>query len=123
MKLSFWTMGMPDWTNAEIAQRAKELGYDGVDLRCTEAMDGKPTNSGNLTLETSNGELADIKESFAEAGIAIASMLGYNWGGRPGASKAEWDVVEAQAVAYARVAEKLGTATIRVMYTRPNPRT
>ena len=33
MKIGWSTLGNPDWTIEQIAQAAKEYGYDGVELR------------------------------------------------------------------------------------------
>ena len=34
MKLSFWTLGTPDWDNAQVVDAARRFGFGGVDLRC-----------------------------------------------------------------------------------------
>ena len=57
MKLSFWTLGMPAWSNAEFAQRAADLGYEGIDIRCT--------NGGNVSSESSEAEVDDVLKTFA----------------------------------------------------------
>src|SRR5438552_1367628 len=51
MKLSFWTLGMPPCSNTEFVDKAAELGYEGIDIRCT--------NGGNISSERSQAEVAD----------------------------------------------------------------
>jgi len=111
MKLSFWTLGMPSWPNTEVATRASSLGYDGVDLRCT-------SNNGNLSVNSSDEELQIIRRVFAEVGVELSCLLGYNRGGHDG-EKVDWDVVEAELIDLAGVAGKLGCSQMRVQVTRP----
>lgn len=110
MKLSFWTLGMPPWPTTEVATRASSLGYDGVDLRCAP--------NGNLSVESSDEELQTIRQVFAESGVELPCLLGYNRGGHDG-EKVDWDVVEGELIDLARVAGKLGSSQMRVQVTRP----
>ncbi|MBV9582578.1 MAG: sugar phosphate isomerase/epimerase [Chloroflexi bacterium] len=77
MKLGFWTLYDVDWTNAEIARKAADLGYQGVDLRVTAP--GRNSGMGeNLTLQASQQDIDDTKRVFAEAGVEISSLNCYN---------------------------------------------
>ncbi|MCL2812195.1 MAG: sugar phosphate isomerase/epimerase [Clostridia bacterium] len=69
MKLSFSTLGCPDWNLARIAERAKHYGFDGVELR----IGGDKHIDPALCADERNG----VKRLFAEAGIGIASVSGY----------------------------------------------
>ena len=69
MKLSFATLGCPDWTLEQIAERAAALGYDAVELR---GVAGE-----HLGPDESPARLAEIKARFADAGVEIAAIIGY----------------------------------------------
>src|SRR5438876_9547907 len=69
MKLSFWTLGMPAWSNAEFAERAAELGYGGVDVHLT--------NGGNLTIDASEPEIDNVMRTYSSKGIEVSSLLAY----------------------------------------------
>src|SRR5712691_4080654 len=118
MKLSFWTLGMPPWSNAETAKHAAELGLDGVDLRVTRAENGKPADRGNLCLESSEADIEATKKAFASAGVEISSLLLYNRGGF-GGPKTDWDAMEKDIVNHVRFAQRVGTNKIRVGLGRP----
>ena len=69
MKLSFSTLGCPDWDLTRIAERAKHYGFDGVELR----IDGKK----HIDPSLSGDERAVVRRLFADAGLAIAAISGY----------------------------------------------
>lgn len=75
MKLSFATLGCPSWTLDKIAQSAKAMGFDGVELRGIAGEHVGPD-------ETPAARGA-IKQMFAKAGVEIACIMGY--------SKFTWD--------------------------------
>src|SRR5438477_2168153 len=118
MKVGFWTLGMPPWSNAETARRAAELGYDGVDLRCTRPENGRPSDFGNLSIESTEAEVAETRKVFADAGVEISSLLCYNRGGHS-ATNVDWDAVEAELVAHTKFAQRLGTPRVRITVGRP----
>jgi len=70
MKLSFTTLGCPDWDLATIAKRAKEFGYEGVELRTN-------TDGNHLSPDLPLAEVHRILAPFTEEGIAIMSLMGY----------------------------------------------
>ena len=113
MKLSFWTLGMPAWSNAEFAERASQLGYGGIDLRCT--------NGGNLSMQSSPDEVEDVMRIYSQRGVEIASLLAYQQRGN-GKDPVNWDAVEADMVAHARLAQRMKDVPVRVTvgYTDPS---
>ena len=115
MKLGFWTLYDVDWTNVEIAQRAAALEYDGVDLRV--AAPGKTPGIGdNLSLSSTDQEVARIRDVFAQANVEISSLNCYN--DSPSVSEAAF---EQQIVDHARLAQKVGTSRIRFQITAGPP--
>jgi len=104
MKSSFTTLGCPDWSTEEIARRAKEYGYDGIELRTAD-------DRNHLSPDAGAAELDRIRKQFADSGVAIMSVLGY-------ASFASLDpnVVEKGAATLRKnisIAQELGTPFIR----------
>ncbi len=70
MKLSFATLGCPNWRLEEIAANARSMGYDGVELR---GVKGEHIGPG----ETQE-ELKRIKGLFADNKVEIACIMGYS---------------------------------------------
>lgn len=70
MKLSFTTLGCPEWSLEQIAAQARPLGYDGVELRTA-------TDGNHLSPDASDAELAQAVETFARAGSSVMSIMGY----------------------------------------------
>jgi len=70
MKLSFTTLGCPDWTLEQVAACVRPMGYDGVELRT--AADGN-----HLSPDASDAELAAAVETFQRAGSSVISIMGY----------------------------------------------
>lgn len=112
MKLGFWTIGMPDWTNQEVAEQAARHGYQGVDLRC-KRRDGKALSRPiNVAIDSSPEYIAETKAAFAAAKVEISSLLVYN--GSPAANDAEaWSTFERELALHLELAQKLGTSGIR----------
>jgi len=68
MKLSFTTLGCPDWTLAQIVENAAEMGYDGVDMRgLLEDIDISKRREFTT-------DLAETKQLFADHGVAISGI-------------------------------------------------
>jgi sugar phosphate isomerase/epimerase len=113
MKLSFWTLGMPPWSNAEFAEHAAELGYGGIDLRCTKG--------GNIAVDSSEAEIDEVMRTYAEKGIAIASLLGYQERGN-GKDPVDWDKVEADLISHAKLSRRMSNVPVRITvgYTDPS---
>ena len=70
MKLSFFTLGCPEWTIEQIASNAKLCGYEGVELRVAD--DGN-----HLLPNASAAEAKRVAAVFRDAGVAIASFGAY----------------------------------------------
>ena len=69
MKLSFGTLGCPDWTIDEVVARAAEYGYDGVELRGALGE--------HIAPEEKPAEKRRIKKLFKDAGVEIAAINAY----------------------------------------------
>jgi sugar phosphate isomerase/epimerase len=68
MKLSFTTLGCPDWTLRQIVENAARMGYDGVDLRgLLEDIDISKRP------EFTTG-LSETVQLFADHGVAISGI-------------------------------------------------
>lgn len=70
MKLSFTTLGCPDWDIETIAANAKAFGYHGVELRT--APDGN-----HLSPDAPAAEVARVAAVFRDAGAPVMSVMGY----------------------------------------------
>jgi len=70
MKLSFTTLGCPDWSLDQIAQNAKAYGYDGVELRTH-------TDGNHFSPDASPEEAKRVGQLFRDAGVPVASIMGY----------------------------------------------
>ena len=70
MKLSFTTLGCPDWTLDQIATQGKALGYDGIELRTAP-------DKRHISPDATNAELAAAARTFAKARIPVMSIMGY----------------------------------------------
>ena len=72
MKLSFTTLGCPDWTLRQIVENAAQMGYDGVDFRGLEAeIDISKTSEFTTHLNETKALLAD--HGLDVSGIAISA--------------------------------------------------
>ncbi|MBN1246158.1 MAG: sugar phosphate isomerase/epimerase [Anaerolineae bacterium] len=68
LRLSFTTLGCPEWTLEEIAKNASQMGYDGVDFRgLRDVLD--ITQSPAFTTQ-----LSATKRLFADHGVAISGI-------------------------------------------------
>nr|MDD6336708.1 sugar phosphate isomerase/epimerase [bacterium] len=70
LKYAFMTLACPNWDLPTIAARAKEYGYDGVELRC---MGDK-----HIDAAMTKDERERCKKLFADAGVAICGVAGYS---------------------------------------------
>jgi sugar phosphate isomerase/epimerase len=68
MKLSFTTLGCPDWSLRQIVENAAHMGYDGVDLRgIQDALDIS-------TLPAFSTDIAATRRLFADHGVGISGV-------------------------------------------------
>jgi sugar phosphate isomerase/epimerase len=119
MKLGFWTGGMPNWSHAERAKRASELGYDGVAIgRGSLGPDG---------LNTSNEKLDEIKQTYAQAGIEVDMLLNSSSQGGFGgpvtidSDEYNWGGFTSDLAALAKAAARLGIPRIMATVVQPMP--
>jgi len=107
MKLAFSTLGCPHWELREIIAAARDLAFDGVELRAV---------GGSLDLlgraEFSPAQLATTRACFADAGIAICCIDTSCVFHSPDASERANHVKIA--LAHGKLAAKLGAPLIRV---------
>ena len=104
MKLSFCTLGCPDWDLDTIAARGRDLGFDGVELRGTAGEHIGPD-------ETPEAR-AEFRRRFADADLEIACIMGYSSFTSPD------DEARAESIRVAgrflEVARDVGCPTLRV---------
>lgn len=104
MKLSFATLGCPAWNLKQIAENARAMGFDGVELRGSAGEHIGPDESPESR--------AAIKSLFAANGVKIACIMGY--------SRFTWDEPEkrdenvAAAIKMLSVARDVGCPTLRI---------
>jgi sugar phosphate isomerase/epimerase len=70
MKLSFTTLGCPDWTIDQVLERAAAYGFQGVELRTHD--DGN-----HLSPDTPLEQARALAERFTAAGVPVMSLMGY----------------------------------------------
>ncbi len=70
MKLSFTTLGCPEWTLEQIATNGKAYGYDGIELRTHK--DGN-----HFSPDASLDEAKRVGQLFRDHGVPVASIMGY----------------------------------------------
>jgi len=106
MKLSFTTLGCPDWDLATVIARAREYGYDGVDFRgCAGEMD-------LWKLPAFSSQLSQTAARLEEAGLEVPCLSS--------SAKLLVDSEEkgresrANLIAFARIANELGAPYVRV---------
>jgi sugar phosphate isomerase/epimerase len=112
MKLSFSTLGCPDWSLEQIAQNAREMGFNGVELRTHD--DGNHL-SPHATIE----EARSVGRIFRDAGVPVFSILSY----ARFACTDDAEVAKNQALVRKQIvlAEALGAKHIRVFAGRLPP--
>ncbi len=70
MKLSFSTLGCPDWTVKQIVGKAVQYGFNGVELR----VDDKHISPNMDVVERKR-----TKKLFADEKLDICCLAGYSW--------------------------------------------
>ena len=70
MKLSFSTLGCPDWSLAQIAANARSLGYQGVELRTKD-------DNNHFSPDATPAEARETAKLFRDQGVPIFSVMGY----------------------------------------------
>ncbi len=107
MKIAFSTIGCPDWSLDEIVSSAKDLNYNGIEIR----------GVGREIYAPGIKQLTEGKEKFltrlATVGLEISCLTS-------GATFATYDTKEksmAEAKAYIDLAKELGAPYVRIMST------
>ena len=68
MKLSFTTLGCPDWTLRQVVENAARMGFDGVDFR------GLLEDIDISTRPEFTTQLEETKQLFADNGVVISGL-------------------------------------------------
>src|SRR5690606_22787066 len=109
---SFWVLGMPDWSLPQFVDKARVLGYGGIDLRVAP--------DGHLAPDASTEDLAAVKSAFASSGVELASLLCYNRRGN-GRDPVDWTAVEQDMVDLAHLSARLDGRLLRITVGTPDP--
>jgi sugar phosphate isomerase/epimerase len=106
MKLGFSTAACPAWDLATIVGRAKELGYQGVEV---SALEGRAITASDPALA---GDPPAVRQLFADADVELACL------GTPvrlcGADAGHTQAAKADVLAYLDLAARLGCPLVRV---------
>lgn len=113
MKLGFWTLGMPAWTTAEIADRARQAGYRGVALRCSRPENGRPAGGADVCIEMPAEHIEATVKSFAEADVQIVSVV-YDGPNGHATPTLDWAPLAADLREHLRLIARLGAPRILV---------
>jgi sugar phosphate isomerase/epimerase len=70
MKLSFTTLGCPDWSLEQIAKNAQVFGYEGVELRTH-------TDGNHFSPDAGKDEAKRVAQMFRDHGAPVFSVMGY----------------------------------------------
>ncbi|MCD4656619.1 MAG: sugar phosphate isomerase/epimerase [Planctomycetes bacterium] len=107
MKLSFSTLGCPDWSLDKTVANAKLYGFEGVELRgVTRVLDIRQLS------EFSDENIEQTRKLFSNAGISIVSVDSSASFSHQDADKLEASVKEAKE--YIELASKLQAPMVRV---------
>lgn len=106
MKLCFSTIGCPDWKIGEIVTTAKDLGYDGIEIR------GIRGEINATVMREFNEDLDKTQKLLDDTGVKIAMLTS----GSSLANHNDEDAVD-EAKAYIDLAVRLGVPFVRVMST------
>lgn len=106
MKLCFSTIGCPDWKIGEIVTTAKDLGYDGIEIR------GIRGEINATVMREFNEDLDKTQKLLDDTGVKIAMLTS----GASLANHNDEDAVD-EAKAYIDLAVRLGVPFVRVMST------
>lgn len=104
-RVSFTTMSTPDWSGTQAIRAARQLGYQGVDLRVSDV-------KGELTLESSSKKLSRLRQMAKDEGVAFPSVLCYNAVAE--VKGAGWDTMRESILRHVDLAEKIGAESIRI---------
>ena len=109
-RLSFTTMSTPDWSGRQAIEGARHYGYDGVDLRVH-------ANRGEITLEASEAEIAELRGIAEAEGVALPSLLAYN--AVAGVHNSNWLDMRDSILRHVDLAHALGAGAVRLFLGSP----
>ena len=109
-RYSFTTMASPAWDGETAIRKAREFGYQGVDLRISDHL-------GELKLTSTAAEVKELKKIFKEEGIMSSSLLSYNT--QATADPLSWAALEETVLKNLELGTKLGTKLVRIFIGNP----
>jgi sugar phosphate isomerase/epimerase len=80
IKLAFSTVACPDWTLEDVARRAQEMGYQGVELRTLGANSGGSA-SGGIAADpalTDPAKVAGVFKAFGVEPVCLSTSVAFN---------------------------------------------
>lgn len=113
IKIAFSTVACPDWTIEQVAQRAAEMGYDGVELRTLG-----PGGTG-LASDPALTDAAKAREAFTKHGVepvCLSTSIALHHRGTSAAGQAQWDTSHAM-----DLAAQIGCKYVRVFGNEISP--
>lgn len=110
LKLSYTTMASPDWDGITAIKKAREYGYQGVDLRVSDHL-------GELKSSSTDAEITALKQVFEGEGIIPSSLLAYNV--KVTADPGSWGKFEDSVLCNLAVGTKLGSPWVRIFIGNP----
>lgn len=106
MKLSFSTLGCPEWQWNDIYATARDLGYDGVEIRGI----GREMFAPKMSI-FSRENIEKTKKTIEDAGLCIPLFTTAAYLSDP----SQLPLAEFEILAYAQLAQKLGVKYVRIM--------
>lgn len=105
MQLSFTTLATPELPGVHAIRLAGKYGYQGIDLRVSEAR-------GELTLAATDQQITEITTALADEGVCLASLLAYN--DTAGAEESSWRRMEESIKRHLHLAARAGALSVRI---------
>lgn len=106
IKLAFSTVACPDWTLEQVAERAREMGYDGVELR---TLGGGSSGLASDPALTEPGKVRDVLRAFGVAPACLSTSIALHMKDDSAGRAAHWETVKA-----IESAAKIGCPLVRV---------
>lgn len=114
MKLSFSTLGCPDWSFGDILSTASDLGYDGIEIRGIADEIYAPKIAA-----FSSGELPSTQAALRRTGLSFPILTS----GAYLSANDDLDAAEFEVKDYVMLASKMGIKYVRVLGEKsPEPR-
>lgn len=110
MKISYSTLGCPDWSFSEIFATAKDLGYDGVEIRGVKKELYAPAIQ-----EFRPEKRAETLATVSRLGVSIPCLTSGICVREYGTDSAEDERMRNDAEAYVRTAKEFGIKYIRIL--------